>query len=127
MRDLKISAEPIPGVDSAAVIRLSGRFSPPSLTSFVARLKAARDAGLTQLILDLGGVDYINSTALGTLVIEADHFREAGGNLAICNLPHQVALMVELLGLSTLLNASPTFTEAAEGLGLQPSAPLGTP
>jgi len=112
--DLAVSVEPVPELDSAAVVRLQGRLTKRDVGLFAAKLEATRDAGRARVIVDLDGVDYIDSTGLGAIVIEADACRDAGGDLAACNLQHAVVQMVELLGLSEILKVSTSFEQAIE-------------
>ena len=49
----------------------------------------------TRVILNLAGVDYIDSTGLGLLVVCATDFRKAGGDIKLVNLaPRHMELLV---------------------------------
>ena len=129
MADLAVSVEPVPQLDGAAVVRLQGRLTRRDVHFFTAKLEATRDAGRARVIVDLGGVDYIDSTGIGAVVIEADACRDAGGDLAVCKLQRAVVQMVELLGLSEILKVSTSLAEAMERVRPEAGAsePAGEP
>jgi len=102
MSSLEVEVEPIEGVEAAAVVRLRGVLDQPTLKSFLSRLEAVRNDGKVRVLLDMEGVSYANSTALGALVTQADAFREGGGELALLNLQPKVHLVIDMLGLSAL-------------------------
>jgi len=57
------------------------------------------DANQTSLLIDLGEVDFIDSSGLGTLVSCLNSLKKAGGKLKICDIqenPRQVFEMTRL-------------------------------
>jgi len=68
------------------------------------RLKDLVDAGQTRIILDLAGVDYIDSAGLGTLVAAFSSVRRAGGELKLANLTGRVRGLMQITRLSTLFD-----------------------
>jgi len=57
------------------------------------------DASQTSLLIDLGEVDFIDSSGLGTLVSSLNSIKKAGGKLKICDIqenPKQVFEMTRL-------------------------------
>jgi len=65
------------------------------------RLQESRDAGHTQVALNLKDVKEVDSTALGTLVYFASNFREAGGRLVLFNLSPAHSELSNLVKLNT--------------------------
>jgi len=66
------------------------------------RIRDLAAAGVTQAILNLQGVDYIDSTGLGTLVICFTRLRKAGGALKLVNLTRRNLELVVLTKLETV-------------------------
>jgi anti-sigma B factor antagonist len=66
------------------------------------RINTVMAAGHTRVILDLSGVDYIDSTGLGTLVICFTSLQKTGGALKLCNLNRRNLELLVLTKLSTV-------------------------
>ncbi len=66
------------------------------------RIRDLAAAGVTQAILNLQGVDYIDSTGLGTLVICFTTLRKADGALKLVNLTRRNLELVVLTKLETV-------------------------
>jgi anti-sigma B factor antagonist len=86
--------------DGVSILELKGRliFGPEdiSLNDEIRRAVATRRV---RLVIDLGGVDKIDSAGLGTLLYARAELRRAGGGLALANLKpaHLQALLVARL------------------------------
>src|SRR5690348_11709464 len=70
-------------------------------------------AGKNKIILDLAGVDYIDSTGLGALVICATSLRKAGGNVKLLNLNRR---NLELLVITKLATVFELFTDEQDAV-----------
>lgn len=70
------------------------------------------NAGKSRLILDLEGVDYIDSAGLGEIVRAMKRAREAGGDLRLCSLREEVLRIIEITGLNKAIAVYPTREEA---------------
>lgn len=82
------------------ILQLKGRltFGPEDLL-LNDELRYALAARSSHLVIDLGGVDKIDSAGLGTLLYARAELRKAGGGLALANLhpAHMKALLVARL------------------------------
>ncbi|MBI4590838.1 MAG: STAS domain-containing protein, partial [Candidatus Rokubacteria bacterium] len=67
-------------------------------------LKGLIDEGKTKLVVDLGGVSYLDSSALGELVRAMKRARQAGGDLRLCALRGDVLQIFEMTRLSQAMN-----------------------
>ena len=54
------------------------------------------NAGKTKIVLDLQGVDYIDSAGLGEVVRAMKRAREAGGDLRLCGLRENVLKIIQM-------------------------------
>ena len=72
-------------------------------------------AGTTRnLVFNLAGVDYIDSTGLGALVMCATTVRKAGGNVKLLNLNRR---NIELLVMTRLATSFEIFTDEGYAVG----------
>ena len=77
------------------------------------RLRELASGGTHNVILNLRGVDYIDSTGLGTLVICFTTLSKAGGKLALLNLSRRT---IELLVYTKLATVFEIFTDEQEAV-----------
>jgi anti-sigma B factor antagonist len=66
------------------------------------KIRQLAEAGTTNVVLNLEGVDYIDSTGLGSLVICYTTLQKAGGALKILNLSRRNIELLVLTKLSTV-------------------------
>ncbi len=69
-------------------------------------------AGKTKIVLDLQGVDYIDSAGLAEVVRTMKRAREVGGDLRLCGLRENVLRIIEMTGLNKAIAVYPTRDEA---------------
>lgn len=73
--------------------------------------------GTKQLVLNLGGVTYIDSGGLGTLVSLYTTAHNAGGAVKLCNLTQRVGDLLQVTKLLTVFEVFPTEDEAIQSFG----------
>lgn len=77
------------------------------------KIRELAEAGRTNLILNLEGVDYIDSTGLGGLVISYTTMKKAGGALKVLNLNRR---NIELLVLTKLTTVFEVFEDEQDAV-----------
>ena len=97
---------------SIAILQLKGRFDAHEVTPVTTWLQAQTDAGITHDIVNLDGVNFIDSTALASLVRGLKHSREKGGDLRLCSLQPAVRVIFELTRLDKAFTILLTQDEA---------------
>jgi anti-sigma B factor antagonist len=90
-------------LDDVLVLEARGRITlGPETESLRQRLKTTAESGHKRIVIDLAGVDYIDSAGLGTLVAGASSVRRVGGELKLANLTSRVHDLMQITRLSTL-------------------------
>jgi anti-sigma B factor antagonist len=70
-------------VDGVTHLRLVGEIDLSSAHLMVDRIDEAVDAGARIVVLDFGGVTFVNSTGLGAMVAATKRLRADGGDLVL--------------------------------------------
>jgi anti-sigma B factor antagonist len=78
------------------ILELSGRFDSYTAPQVRQWLEEAADQGSAQLVLNLSGVHFVDSTALATLVQGMKRCRQLRGDLRLCCLQQPVRMIFEL-------------------------------
>jgi len=102
-----------------AVVRLDGRFDAYEEPQMRKWLDSQQAVGRSRLIIDLSGVNFIDSTALAALVRGMKITREAKGDLLLCALRQPVRVIFELTRLDRVFPIFTTVEEAARHFGAQ--------
>ena len=78
------------------LLSLKGRFDAHEVIPVRDWLKEQSDSGQVRLVVNLAEVNFVDSSALSTLVQGLKHCREKGGDLSLCNLQQPVRVIFEL-------------------------------
>ncbi len=95
---------------SQIVMRLNGKLSLETVHNFIQTLRPEPAA---HLILDLGGVSFLDSAGVGALVQLFVHRRNQGQTFALTGLTKQSGAVIQVAGLNRLL---PIYASVAEAL-----------
>ncbi len=123
MSTLQIQVEPLQGVEKGVVVRVEGALDQPTRDVFLNRLKTVLSEGNCRCVLDMERVSYANSTAIGDLVILHDLFHEAGGGLVLLRPQRKVSVIIEMVGVDSVLHIFGTLDEARADLSAPKAAP----
>jgi anti-anti-sigma factor len=88
------------------VMALSGAFTFKDHHSFRALLDALRDSGQRH-VLDLSGLEFVDSAALGMLLIADDEARAAGWTLTLRRPSAPVARLMDVAAMDTIFTIEP--------------------
>jgi anti-sigma B factor antagonist len=101
--------------EGVVVLEMKGRITlgkeATAMREKVAELNAAETRNL---VFNLAGVDYIDSTGLGAMVMCATTMRKAGGNVKLLNLNKR---NIELLVMTRLATSFEIFTDEGDAVG----------
>ena len=96
------------------ILDLKGRLTAgDECASLRDKIVGLTSAGPTRAILNLAGVDYIDSTGLGTLVVCFTRVQKGGGHLKLLNLSRR---NVELLVLTKLTTVFEIFNDEQDAV-----------
>lgn len=91
--------------DHPDALRVAGELDLATVDQFSARVSGALDTAGTALVLDFGGVTFVDSTGLGSLVRLQDEARKRGKSLDLVQVGRQVRRVLDLTGLSSMFPA----------------------
>ncbi|SRR5216683_7027285 len=115
MQPVRLDLEKQSGSDgSQMVMRLKGKLSLETVHNFIQTL---RPEAAAHLILDLGGVSFLDSAGVGALVQLFVHRRNHGQTFALTGLTTQSSAVIQVAGLNRLL---PIHASVEEALAAHP-------
>jgi len=94
------------------LFEVAGRVDSVNANEFGAALDQAIKDGKRNLVLDLGGVEYMSSAGLREMVRVLKQVRREGGDVRLAALSERVQEVLELAGLDTIFEIYPTQVEA---------------
>ena len=88
-----------------AVVYLSGRFDFNAHREFRDITESAvADGAVHEILVDLGGVDYLDSSALGMLLMLRDRARTSGKRVALANCKGSVRQVLDIANFGKLFS-----------------------
>ena len=110
-------------VDGVTIVDINGRIElgeeSAALRNLVCDLSSE---GQTKILLNLGGVDYIDSMGLGSLVAAFARVRKQGGELKLLNLTDKVTDLMQVTKLFTVFDIMNDETAAVKSFGQSAAA-----
>lgn len=94
---------------------LRGRFDASTAAQAASHLDHALAEGERELGVDLAGVEFIDSTAISTLVRTMRSCRAMGGDLVLWDVPPGVQVVLELTGLDRAFTTARSTPAAPDG------------
>jgi anti-sigma B factor antagonist len=115
--------------DRTAVVGVIGDVDLHTARSLRAYATNAVGRDVPHLVLDLAGVDFVDSSGLSTLIALLHATQAAGGSIRLAGVPDRLARMVTMTGVSELL---PVHATVADALAVRtaedaPDGPGGEP
>lgn len=110
----------VPGItieerSGVQVVKLSQDLDSYGAADLEKELKKLLSSKSYKIVVDLSGVDYVSSTAVGVLVGVAKQARGKGGDLKLCGLSDKLKKTFDLLGASKVLEIYDTEDAAVGG------------
>jgi anti-sigma B factor antagonist len=100
--------------EGITILDFKGRIAAgPEATALREKVAEVTAAGKRNLVLNLAGVDYIDSTGLGALVVCVTGLRKIGGNMKLLNLNRR---NIDLLVMTKLDTVFEVFTDEQDAV-----------
>jgi anti-sigma B factor antagonist len=104
--------------DGIVVLELSGKImGGPDASLLNDKLHELIEAGKTQVIADLGKVNWMNSSGLGILIGALTTMRNNGGDLKLANITDKIQSLLMITKLLTVFETFDTVDTAIESFG----------
>jgi len=103
--------------DPVTLIALEGSLmGGPDASELNNLVHKAIEGGHTRVAIDLGKVEFMNSSGLGILIGCASALRNSGGRLLIAGASRKILDLIKISKLTSILETRPTVKEAIEQL-----------
>ena len=107
-------------VDGIEIVSLSGDLDAFNLEPTTAKLDALIDSGVRRLVFNLGGLRFINSSALAYMIKTRRRLKDAGGEMVITRPSTFFHSAITTLGTDRLFTTFQTDDEAVKYLSGRP-------
>jgi len=98
--------------ESITIIKISGRVDTYSAHRLRQQILLAASGSGKNVIVDLSGVDFIDSSGLAAIVQGMKQCRASGGDLRLCKPPQTIRMVLELTRLDQALDIFPNQESA---------------
>ena len=115
-------------IDGITVVELAGRMTVDNIYSltksieknvfpFTGKIEDSTGEGSCRVILDMKGVEKIDSSGLGTILFLAKKCRALGNDLKIVSIPPQVKMVFEIVKFDKIFHIYNSLDDAVESFG----------
>jgi anti-sigma B factor antagonist len=99
--------------EAVTVMSLQGNLmGGPDATSLNATIHELIEKGSNRIVIDLSGVEFMNSSGLGLLLGTASAVRNSGGALTIASASEKVETIIKIAKLETVLETHSSLDDA---------------
>lgn len=99
------------------VLKIDGRLDSNTSRELEEKVMGVITGGAKRVLMDFGGVDYINSSGLRVLLMAFQHLKRGGGVLHLCDIKDYMREVFEISGYTEIF---PIFPGQAEALAAFP-------
>jgi anti-sigma B factor antagonist len=113
--------------DGWSVVAVTGELELATAPRLRQQVVSLIGGGHSHLVIDLSGVDFIDSVGLGVIVGALKRCRTHGGDLMVVGAVPRVRLLFEITRLDEIIDMHPDLDRALSSLGPDPSGPVTQP
>ena len=84
----------------------------PEASEFHEFIKKQIEAGIKKILVDLGGVSFMNSSGISVIIRALTSVRNAGGELYLCSSSDRIKMLLSVTRLITVINHFESRKEA---------------
>lgn len=103
--------------DNRTVVAAAGEIDLYTAPTLQAQLTDVIRDGPAQVVIDLSGVEFCDSTGMNVLLVALKRVRERDGSLVLAGPQSPVRRILEITGLDTVFAVYPTVDEAVQRAG----------
>ncbi|MDD2219485.1 MAG: STAS domain-containing protein [Desulfoplanes sp.] len=103
--------------DGAVILNVSGRMDAVTAPEFEKECTAIIDDGGSKICVEMGGVEYISSAGLRSVLLVGKKLKAQGGGLAFFGLSGMVSEVFKMSGFSSIFPVGDTLDDAFAKLG----------
>ncbi len=105
-------------IQDITVVAPEGRCDRRTASALAEWLESTSRLGASRIIVDMGGITFMDSTGLATLIRFMKQCRAAGGDLLLANLQQPVRIIFELTRLDSAFMICPTVDSAVDSFAV---------
>lgn len=105
-------------VGKVRVLGLTGNFDRYNLTIIRQWLEDATKSAPAYIVINLSGVEMVDSSGLATLVYSLKRARRFGGNVRLCGLSQSIRMLFELTRMDKIFELFVTEEDAIQAFSL---------
>jgi anti-sigma B factor antagonist len=94
------------------VVRVTGELDHATVPALAAAIQEQIDGGQLDVVLDLQGVTFLDSSGLGLFVSQHKTLRQRHGSLRLANAPSRVLTVLSITGLDRVFQVYPSVQAA---------------
>jgi anti-anti-sigma factor len=113
---MRVTCGPDPEISGVLLAKPVGHLDVHGATHLWEALSPRLNDQTPSLLIDMGGIDWMTSAGIGTLIRLVSHVEELGGKLAVFGCNEKVREVLRITALETMLNTSETAGAAREQL-----------
>ena len=103
-------------VDGVVVLGIGGKINTEASEDLLRKMTDTINKGARHLLLDLSGVDYINSSALRVLMTVAKRMTDLNGKLVLADVTELIYQILQVSGCTSHIGVFPSREEALKAL-----------
>ncbi|MFZ5426423.1 MAG: STAS domain-containing protein [Thermodesulfobacteriota bacterium] len=97
---------------AVTVLKIDGRLDSNTSKELEEKVMGVITGGAKSVLMDFGGVDYINSSGLRVLLMAFQHLKKGGGRLHLCDIKDYMREVFEISGYTEIFPIFPGQDEA---------------
>lgn len=114
---MSFSVERVRDEQGVQILAVQGQLDAHSYHSLKDELNALLHEGVSQLVLDCHGLEYISSAGLGVLKHMRKEFEQKGGDLRLARVPAKIVNILDLLGFSKIIKSFKSVEDGVASFG----------
>jgi len=99
-------------ISGMVMLGLRGKIDTDGAAQLLNKLNALIEQGEHHLLLDFSGVDYLNSSGLGAILMTAKKLNDVNGRIALANVSELVHHVFRISGCVSIIGIYPSEEEA---------------